>query len=243
MMHRRFESHSNLRASLWPAVVLSSALAIPFAAQQSEKESAKAIFYKPSASATGKPDQKPQRTGTQKPQGDKILVTRTQTAPAKNPALHYWFELESAGKVSDDRVFYTGERISLHVRGNIDGHLTLWACDSSGHSQLLFPPSTASEDGSFVSANTEYTLGVIELSPPAEDERLLIFFSESKDDIPSPQQASLTDEQIKQATQAAGMLFEMEKKDPATFGSYIANRQGGAIAKEIRLKHRPRKKS
>lgn len=238
-MHKGFEGCLRFPASLWPTIILVSALASPLAAQQNEpgheKQGAKAIFYNPSS-------RKSSETKPQKPEGGKILITRTKTAPAKTPALHYWLEMEGVGKTTEDRVFYTGDRLSLHVRGNLDGRLTLWACDSSGNSQLLFPPSTASTASNFIRANTDHTLGVIELSPPAGDERLLIFFSESGEDIPLPQQAALTAEQIKEATGGnADRLVEVEKNDAETFGTYLANRQGGVLAREIRIKHRPRK--
>lgn len=246
-MNASHQRNSNHFILVWLVVIVASLWALPLAAQQNEKDGAKSIFYNPSTGAASKPNQK---TKAGKAQGDKILVNRTRIAPAKNPGIHYWFEMDGVGKVTDDRVFYTGDRIRLHLRSNIDGYLTLWAYDSSGHSQLLFPSPTQSGDGkalgfsgnsNFVQANYEYTVpGTIEFRPPAEDERLLIFFSELKDDVPFSKNASLTAGQINKATQSDGgkaLVFEVEKKDQATLGSYIANRQGGSIAKEIRLKH------
>ncbi|MGH9800170.1 MAG: DUF4384 domain-containing protein [Blastocatellia bacterium] len=278
MMYRQFLIHSKLRASFWQvsgwlAAVMVALLAVPLVAQQGQKEGAKTIFYNPSTGAASKPGLKPEPkkgtspknkspqsqddkilvTRTQKTEEDKIQVTRTQTAPAMSPGIHYWFEMDGVGKVSEDRVFYTGERLRLHLRSNVDGYLSLWAYDSSGASKLLFPSPdssadnkalTFSPDSNFVHANNECTPGAIVFSPPAEDERLLIFFSTSKDDVPSPLKNSLTAEQIKEATQVEGgksLLFEVEKKDLATFGSYVANRQGGGITREVILKHRPRK--
>ncbi len=221
-MRSQENSRSTVNAFIQLALML--ALAAPLIAQQRERESAKAIFYQPPA---------------QTPEGSKILVTKKHAAPAKTPALRYWLELEGAGKIAEDSVFHTGDHIRLHVSSNVDGRLTLWACDASGQSQLLFP---ASAESNAIRAGANSTLGMIELRPPAEDERLMLFFSESGDDIPSPQQASLTAEQIKQAMGGMpGLLVEAEGKDSATFGTYLANRQGGVLAKEIRLKHRARK--
>jgi len=263
-MHRQFPNFPKLRASIWLSAAMVALLAAPIVAQQKEKEGAKTIFYNPSTGAASKPGLKPKpKTGKppkdKSPQSeeDKILVPRTRVEAvkvesAKNAGLHYWFELEGVGKVSEDRVFYTSDRLRLHLRSNMDGYLSLWAYDSSGRSQLLFPKSSEddkalafSEDSNYVRANTEYSPGgAIVFSPPPEDERLLIFFSTSKDDVPSPQKNSLTAQQISEATQTEGsksLLFEVEKKDQATFGSYVANPKGNSITKEIRLKHRPRK--
>lgn len=265
MMYRQYPQLSALRVSYWLAAMTIVLLVAPVSAQQSDQEGAKMIFYNPSTGAASKPGLKPKsRSGRQpkdkpvkgtqpQPQDGKILVRRNADEPTKSAGLHYWFEMEGVGKVSEDRIFYTGDRIRLRIRSNADGYLSLWAYDPSGESKLLFPTAassggkelTFSEDINFVRANTEYSPGgAIVFSPPAEDERLLIFFSTSKDDVPSPQNNSLTAQQINKATQTEGskaLLFEVEKKDQTTFGSYIVNRQGGGIVKEIRLKHRPRK--
>ncbi|MCG3161203.1 MAG: hypothetical protein JMDDDDMK_02347 [Acidobacteria bacterium] len=287
--HHQHRHQAKHRFSVWLPLVLALSLASPLAAQQkkqtkgAEPQGAKSIFYNPSTGAASNPA--PEQKSKKQQSNSKILTTRRgkpksepekpqeaepekpqeagperlQAVSAQNPALHYWFEMEGRGKVSEDHIFYTGDRLRLHLRSNIGGYLTLWAYDPAGNSNLLFPTSnssgssgssaesralTYSENDGYVQANTDYSPGVITFTPPAEDERLLIFFSKSKDDVPAPQDNRLTAEQINQATQAEGgksLSFEEEKKDQATFGSYVANQRGGAIAKEIRLKHRPRK--
>jgi hypothetical protein len=250
MLYQAKQHAKQHRAGLWLALALTAGLAVTGQAQQNEPAGAKSLFYNPATGAASRPAQPARKPTDRRPRPapapeDKVLVSN-------KPGLHYWFELEGVGKVSEDRVFYTGERLRLHLRTNLDGYLTLWAYDPAGGSHLLFPaPSVASdnkalsfsEESNYVRANTEYSPGVIQFSPPAADERLLIFFAQSKDDVPAPQHNSLTPAQISQAAEAEGnksLVFEVEKKDPATFGSYVANRQGGGIAKEIRLKHRAR---
>jgi len=233
-------------AAAWLSLALVLPLASPLAARQAskqaqkqgDKEGAKQLFYNPATGAATQPGEKEKSKASQ----SRVLVRKTQKP--SNPGIHYWIELEGVGKVTDDYVFHTGDRVKLHMRSNVDGYLSLWAYDLSGESQLLFPSSEQPEDNR-ITANSEYTVpGTIEFKPPAEDERLLIFFSQSPDDTPQPKAKRLTAQQAQQATEAEGgkaLLFEVEKKDKERAGTYVVNRRGGAIAKEIRLKHLPPK--
>lgn len=220
-------------------------IAQPRAHKQSEQEGAKQLFYNPATGAAS-PAAAPSRKGQAKILKPRAQPPASEAQPvlAQHPGIHYWLELAGAGKVTDDHVFHTGDRIKLHLRSNVDGYLTLWAYDSkSGNSQLLFPAPGAEGDNQ-VRANQEYVLpGTIEFNPPAEDERLLLFFSQLPSDVPAPQNNRLTAEQTEQATREEGgkaLSFQVEKKDQATLGSYVVSQQGGAIAREIRLKHRAR---
>lgn len=235
--HHRKTRH---RASSWLMILLFLLLAPPLVAQQKEegpKEGAKLLFYNPTTGAASQPGEQA-RSKPGQPGG---LARKTQRS--RIPGIHYWIELEGVGRVTDDYVFHTGDRIKLHMRSNVDGYLSLWAYDLSGKSQLLFPTPERPEDNR-VRANSEYTIpGTIDFKPPAEDERLMVFFSQSPDDTPQPKTGRLTTQQAQQANESEGgkILFEVEKKDKERAGTYVINRQGGAIAKEIRLKHRPPK--
>jgi len=233
---------ANRRATAWLLLCLVLLLASPLAAQQQKNdggtEGAKLLFYNPATGAASRPEARSK--SKLKSQPSRLPVS----GKSGHPGIHYWMEMEGAGKVTDDYVFHTGDRIKLHVRSNVDGYLTLWAYDPSGESQLIFPAPDQSRNNQ-VKAYSEYALpGVIEFKPPAEDERLLIFFSQSPDDAPQPEAKRLTAQYLRQAAESDGgkaLVFEVEKKDREKAGTYIVNRQGGAIAKEIRLKHRPRK--
>jgi len=243
------------RAAVWLSLGLIPLLVSPLAAQpfskraskqvskqstkQGDQEGAKQLFYNPATGAASQPGQPGEKARARS--GQSRILAR-QTPKAQHPGIHYWIELEGVGKVTDDHVFHTGDRIKLRVRSNVAGYLSLWAYDPSGESQLLFPSSDRPEDNQ-ITANSLYTLpGSIEFKPPAEDERLLIFFSQSPDDTPQPKTGRLTALQAQQATEPEGgkaLLFEVEKKDKERAGTYVVNQRGGAIAKEIRLKHRP----
>lgn len=209
------------------------------AQQKQKKDGAKALFYDPATGAMLKPSERQidRKTGM-------VKVKPVQSNQAKYVGIHYWIELEGVGPVTADRTFSTGDRIRLHIRSNVDGYLSLWSLDSSGRGHLLFPPPDQGTTANFVKADTPYSLpGFIKFVPPAEEERLLVFFSRRKDDIPRPTGEALDADAGDKALGPEGakaLVFESEEKDPAEVGEYVVNKNGGPVARVIRLKHQPR---
>ena len=209
---------------------------------------AKALFYfdgqavtPPSAAPT---TSAPPRTTVTTPSRPRPVPQRTPTGTdqARCVGVHYWIELEGAGPVTAERTFRSGDRIKLHLRSNVDGYLALWTLDPTGQGSLLFP--TGGEPNSAVKADSEYvTPGFIRFQPPAQDERLLVFFSKTKADLPTPSaMPKVTSETEVVArylgpTGARALVFETDQKTPAEVGTYVVNQTGGPIVKEIRLKH------
>lgn len=195
---------------------------------------AKALFYDPASGAVIRSNEKrtDQKTG-------KLKVRAVSAEKAKYVGLNYWLDLDGVGSVTSDHVFRTGDRIRMRVRSNVDGYLSLWSLDSSGRGTLLFPkPGSGSNK---VQADTEYvTPGEIRFAPPVEDERLLVFFSRSTADIPSPTGSQTDSTAVAKVLGPAGskaLVFESEKKVASEVGDYVVNKNGGPIAKEIRLRH------
>jgi hypothetical protein len=208
-------------------------------AGQGEKEGgAKALFYDPATGTALKSKEKVKDAHT-----GRIRVKQTQGASAKYSGLHYWIELEGAGPVTDDRVFHTGEAIRLHIRSNVDGYLSLWSLDSSGRGTQLFPGPKQPGADNYVKADSEYvTPGLIRFAPPVEDERLLVFFSRSKTATPAPAGTSSDGGPVAKMLGNSGakaLVFETEKNDSAEVGTYVVSKNGGSVAKEIRLRHQP----
>jgi hypothetical protein len=203
---------------------------------QSQKESgAKALFYDPGTGTILKSSEK-----QKDPHTGVIKVKPVQSSLVKFVGLHYWIELDGGGPVTADRIFHTGDSIRLHVRSNVDGYLSLWSLDSSGRGSMLFPASGQGQEN-LVKADQEYvTPGKIRFSPPVEDERLLVFFSRKKADIPTPTGTQADADTVAKSLGPAGskaLVFETEKKNAAEVGNYVVNKNGGPVAREIRLKH------
>lgn len=228
---KRFNEFAITAAAVFLAGILSVSLS---AQQQAQDQSgAKRIFYDPATGTLLSDKERKQKT----PQG------RTKVRPAvaeqvKYTGIHYWIELEGGGMVTDKRVFFTGQRIRLHVRSNVDGYLSLWTLDSSGNGKVLFPPSSGGSTDNFMKADSEFALpGFVKFAPPPEDERMLIFFSRNKDEVPKAQD-SVTESSRFLAKGQKSLEFETDENNTTEIGTYAVNRQGGPIAVVVQLKHK-----
>jgi Domain of unknown function (DUF4384) len=217
--------------------------------QQSPKTGAKDLFYDPATGEIVKPDKKQptsQKTSTPSTPTQIHKIKIVPSEQAKFVGIHYWVELDGLGPVTDNRTFYTGDRIKIHVRSNVDGYLSLWSLTPSGRAQMLFPQNSQGADDSFVKAGLDYApTGFIKFSPPAEPERLMVFFSKSKADFPSPTNHSMNAEVIAKAVPPSGskaLVFETETNTSGEIGSYVVNKMGGPVGREITLKHATRVK-
>ena len=195
---------------------------------------AKALFYDPASGVA--------LTGAQKAPvapGKTVPVRKIAAKEqAKYVGVHYWLELDGKGAVSDKNTFHTGDRIRVHVRSNVDGYLTLWTMESNGEGKLLLPQPGKD---TLIVADSEYiTPGFIKFAEPVQDERLLVFFSRSKTDLPTGSNVSRSAQQVSSATGTSGaksLVLETDDKDQGEIGTYVVNRDGGPVAKEITLHH------
>jgi hypothetical protein len=222
--------------SLAACLLVSLLPSLSLAVQDQAEGGAKALFYNPQSGNLIKSGEgsktAPSRLGRFKSR---------PRAQARYVGLHYWIELAGGGSVTADRVFHTGDAIRLHIRSNVDGYMSLWTLDPSGFGKPLFPPPNQPHLDNYIRAGAEYvTPSTIRFVPPAEDERLLVFFSTSANDLPVLTGGQADNQVIAQAQGSVGskaLVFETENKKPTEIGSYIVNRNGGLVIKEVRLKH------
>ncbi len=111
------------------------------------KASAKSLFYDPNAAGTV---QMP--TGDLKPETTRLNADGNPVNPVSNyydnlnPGVRYWIELLRPGsgyvkRVSNDRVFRSGDRIRIHVSTNADGYMHLLLAGTTG-SRSIIPVSS-----------------------------------------------------------------------------------------------------
>lgn len=221
----------------WIAVFSLVLVFQPYSLALQQESGAKALFYDPESGSVLKTQEKKKN-----PQTGIIKVKRVQPGRAKYTGIHYWIELDGVGPVTADHTFRTGDRIAIHIRSNVDGYMSLWSITPSGAGTRLFPATGQTSQTNFIKADDEYiTPGKIRFTLPVEDERLLIFFSRSQADLPEYSNSSSAGDVLARSRDAAGskaLLFETENKNPTEVGNYVVNKNGGAVVREIRLKHR-----
>jgi hypothetical protein len=207
---------------------------LSLAVQNQAEPGAKSLFYEPQSGTIISPHE-----GTRNSKSPPIR--KMPLGQPRYVGLRYWIELDGLGSVTADRIFHTGDAIRLHIRSNVDGYMSLWTLDSSGFGKPLFPRPDQPQPDNFIRAGSEYvTPSKIRFAPPAEDERLLVFFSRSANDLPALTGNQTDNEMIAQVQNSLGskaLVFETENKKPTQIGSYIVNRNGGLVLKEIHLKH------
>jgi hypothetical protein len=221
----------------WVVVFSLIATLQPYSLAQQQASGAKALFYDPESGTVLKTQDRKKN-----PQNGIIKVKQVPSSRAKYTGIHYWIELDGVGQVTADHTFHTGDRIAIHIRSNVDGYMSLWSINPAGAGTRLFPSTGQAAQANFIKADDEYiTPGKIRFTLPVEDERLLIFFSRTQADLPEYSNSSDASNVLAKTRDAAGskaLLFETENKNPTEVGNYVVNKNGGAVVREIRLKHR-----
>lgn len=130
--------------------VFSVAMAVFFVHQVIASErGAKSLFYDPySGGAVQVGEFKPSVTKTG-PDGNPVNPI-SNYYDNLNPGILYWIELVQPGsgnvkRVSNDRVFRSGDRIRIHIIPNSDGYLNILHKGSTGAMQLI--PVSKTENG------------------------------------------------------------------------------------------------
>jgi hypothetical protein len=211
------------------------------AQQASEPAGARALFYNPwtgtvlagsnptpvaISSETSKPGTQSQPT----PPVRRVSSRPKADGEARSVGVHYWLELDGVGAVADSRVFTTGERLRLHVRSNSDGYLAVWTVGDGRQLQLLLPIG-GDPAGTAIKSGQEYVSPRVRFQPPAAEEKIFVAFARQKQDLPSFEVAG------REPQGARDLIIETDEQTAGEVGTYVINRRGGPIAKEIRLRH------
>jgi hypothetical protein len=151
--------------------------------------------------------------------------------------IHYWLDLDGVGPVADTRVFQTGQRIRLNVRSNCDGYLAIWTLGSGGAATLMIP-SDRQSIGIPLKQGQPFVTPAMRFNAPATDERLILFFARQKSGLPSME--TLRGDAALAAFRGIGardLSIETETASSGDVGTYVVNRLGGPVSKDIILRH------
>jgi hypothetical protein len=168
-------------------------------------------------------------------------LTPVVTGGAHYVGLHYWFEGSHGERFPDPAA--AGSRITLHLRGNVAGFVTVWMSDASHAGIELTSRTDAGPDGRWsgyrLAADHEFVVSreFVVGSPGEAAERVIIFLARAQ----SEQVESMTAarEKLRRiAGQKTGdgdsvLAREVDHTTPGQIGTYVVHLTGGQTGSEI----------
>jgi hypothetical protein len=163
--------------------------------------------------------------------------------------LTYWIELReplhgTPSRVSESRLFSSGERIRLHFRSETAGYLKLIQIGASGASSVLFPAGKGPSDNHIPRQQDRIfpQASWLRFDDHAGVERLVVLFARTPAELDTfPVQPSM-DAALTEALLAAGtgqkdLELVAETADPYDNVTTAGRKSGKPILLEIALKH------
>jgi hypothetical protein len=183
-------------------------------------------------------------------------VTRSHSDGVRRVlGISYWIELvgpsHAAGaQVTNDRTFRSGERIRLHFRSAVTGHIELVLLGSSGASTLLYPDRVKGLDENVVHPEGERILPserhwfTFDQHPGTE--RLLVLFARTQGeldrtfDVHPKMNAEETDALLRYLDRRKGskdLIIESETEKADEVGVYGVSISGQPVMLDVTLRH------
>jgi hypothetical protein len=185
------------------------------------------MFYDPDGTAVARPAQVVEGRG---------LRTVPDLLPFPrygSVGLHYWFENDAGERLIDVQAAASHAGLTLHVRGNTGGFLTVWSLDATSGAQMA---------GARLAPGTELVVpGRVEFRGGDATRRLILLFSRSEtEQATEPANASRRFLTFSRRT-ADGrpqIVRGIDAETPGQVGMYVVNRVGGPVGAEISLASR-----
>lgn len=164
--------------------------------------------------------------------------------------LTYWIELNDASgapseKVSDQRVFKSGDRIRLHFKATANGTVSIIQIAANGTSTVLFPNAERHLTDDALRAGIERPLpserSWFKFDANAGTEKILVLFARNRAELDRKFQTrpemdarttAILIETAKSASGSKGLTL-----DPDEAESTLSNSTGAPLILEINLKH------
>ena len=216
--------------------VIMCALALG-ALQQPVGTVAKKMFYDPAdVGASEAPTSTAARTALR-------AVTYATPFPAYgHVGIHYWFEDGAGARYSERQAAMSTRPLTLHVRSNVHGFLTIWSLDGVGAE--LTPRMDSRWAGHDLSTKTFVVPGSFTFRPGDQASRLIIVFARSQTEVPSTPPGAA--ERLSDLGSRAGsdgwpqIISESDDNTPGEIGVYVVNRVGMPVAAQVNLRSRDR---
>lgn len=222
----------SMKKSLLALLALFATVLTGFAQQSG----AKAMFYNPADSETALPQDSGANAGS--PLAAIRLVT---PFPGHgHVGVHYWFEDGRGNRLSEVRAAGTSEPLSLRLRSNTGGFLSVWSYDGPEGSQLTPMPDRYS--GVRVVGGDVYDVpGQVSYSSSGQERRIVIVFSRAQMEQAGTAANALN--RLREITARArengpDILREVDDDTPGSIGTFVVNQYGGPVVAEIVLSRR-----
>ena len=153
--------------------------------------------------------------------------------------LRYWFENESGTPFTEAQAVGTPGQYTLRIRANASAFISVW--DMSRGIELL--SRKALDAGRVLERGIDLDVpDVFEFAPDAPDRRLIIVWGRSQTEQagrPAGADARLRDLTARVGRDGAPQIVrEVDERTPGRIGTYVINREGMAVATELRLRAR-----
>jgi hypothetical protein len=191
------------------------------------------MFYDPAGAGA-------QSTG-QLPEGNRLraIPVVRPFPPYGNVGIHYWFENDAGARLTEAQAAAAHVALTLHVRSNTDGFLTVWLIKPAVGTQL-----TPAEDRGYpLAVDTEYVVpGHVEFGSGDSAGRLILLYSRSQTEVAKdPAHAGQRLQTFSSRTAPDGLPQLVRGTDsgtPGQVGTYVVNRRGSPIGAEVSLQFR-----
>jgi hypothetical protein len=213
--------------------VMACLTAGPLVAGVADHAGAKILFYDPDI---GQPSQAPIKPNAL------TGLAPIRTRGTQFVGVHYWFENARGERFAEPGAAGLGARVRMHLRGNAQAFLTVWARDSSRDSVELTSRSHAGPEGRWsgdlIGADQEYVVpGEFEITTADRAVHVIFLLARSQTEQVlsfANCRAKLDAIAARQGADGESVLVrEVDRTTPGQVGTYVVHRTGGQAGEEF----------
>ena len=235
-----------LSVSIW---IVLSLLATATTGASEPRKGAKELFYDPGGGRTlsVNPAPPPAEFDSSIREVSRRPPPITDQSPSQL-GLSYWIELVEADgdaghRVTEQRIFQTGERIRLHFMSNRDGRISLLQAGPTGKPTMLFPDPGKRLIHNALRAGEERILpnasAWFRFDQNTGEERIFAVFAADQQQLDSTLRPAAQGQTLLASVRSGSkdLVLEVDTESAAEVGTYAVNTAGQPIVLEIVLMH------